>query len=124
MVAIDETDHDALRLILVDEASKEQPNLKVYHFACVVFGVSASPFLLNATKRFHLERHLDTYKTFFYRLLHCTYVDDIVSGANTEVEAFNLYTVTKAIFLKGGFNMRKFLTNPETTKDGPISKRT
>lgn len=49
MVAIDEADRDALRFIWVDEASKEQPNLKVYRFTRVVFGVSASPFLLNTT---------------------------------------------------------------------------
>ena len=111
MVAVDEADRDALRYIWVDEARKEQPNLKIYRFARVVFGVSASPFLLNATIRFHLERNLNTNKTVVNRLLHSTYVDDIVSGANTKEEAFNLYAVAKAIFLKGGFNLRKFLTN-------------
>ena len=111
MVAVDEADRDALRYIWVDGARKEQPNLKIYRFARVVFGVSASPFLLNATIRFHLERNLNTNKTVIDRLLHSTYVDDIVSGANTKEEAFNLYAVAKAIFLKGGFNLRKFLTN-------------
>ena len=95
MVTIDEADRDALRFIWVDE--KEQPNLKIYRFARVVFGVSASPFLLNATIRFHLEKHLDTNKTVIDHLLHSTYVDDIVSGANTEEEAFNLYAVAKAV---------------------------
>ena len=101
----------------MDEASKEQPNLKVYRFTHIVFGVSASPFLLNATIRLHLERHLDTNKTVVDRLLHSTYVDDIISGANTEEEAFNLYTIAKAIFLKGGFNLRKFLTNSRSLQE-------
>ena len=35
MVAIDEADRGALRFIRVDEASKEQPNLKVYPFTHV-----------------------------------------------------------------------------------------
>lgn len=39
------------------------------------------------------------------------YVDDIVTGADTEEAAFNLYAQAKDIFLHGGFNLRKFLTN-------------
>ena len=48
------------------------------------------------------------------RLLHSTYVDDIVSGANTEAEAFALYSQAKELFRRGGFNLRKFLTNSKS----------
>ena len=44
------------------------------------------------------------------RLLHSTYVDDVVSGANSEKEAFELFTQAKKLFRRGGFNLRKFLT--------------
>ena len=48
------------------------------------------------------------------RLLQSTYVDDIITGAKMENEAFELYAQSKGIFRQGGFNLRKFLTNSET----------
>ena len=76
-----------------------------------MFGVSSSPFLLNATIRFHLEKYLETSEGLVQHLLCSTYVDDIISGGPAEDEAFNLYTASKKIFCEGGFNLRKFLTN-------------
>ena len=111
MVSVDEPDRNVLRFIWVDDASKDPPDLKLYRFTRVVFGVSSSPFLLNATIRFHLERYLETNEGLVRQLLRSTYVDDIVSGGHTEDEVFELYTGSKRIFLEGGFNLRKFLTN-------------
>ena len=76
-----------------------------------MFGVSSSPFLLNATVKYHLEKFLGTNEAVVKRLLQSTYVDDVISGAGTEDEAFDLYTQSKEIFRQGGFNLRKFLTN-------------
>ena len=100
-----------MRFIWVDGVSKDSPDLKVYRFARIVFGVSSSLFLLNATIRFHLERYLETNEDLVRCLLCSTYVDDIISGGHTEDEVFNLYTESKKIFHDGGFNLRKFLTN-------------
>ena len=36
---------------------------------------------------------------------------NIISGGQTEEEAFNLYVESKRVFGEGGFNLRKFLTN-------------
>ena len=38
-------------------------------------------------------------------------MDDILTGGETEEEAFELYVQSKQIFREGGFNLRKFLTN-------------
>lgn len=111
MVSIEEADCDVLRFIWVDDISKDSPDLRIYRFTRVVFGVSASLFLLNATIRFHLEKYMDTDENLVRRLLCSTYVDDIISGGDTEEEAFNLFAKSKRIFGEGGFNLRKFLTN-------------
>jgi hypothetical protein len=42
------------------------------------------------------------------------YVDDMVGGASTEEEAFQLYTESKKILSQGGFHLRKFVTNSST----------
>ena len=123
MVSVDEADRDVLRFIWVDDTSKDPPDLRVYRFIRVVFGVSSSPFLLNATIRFHLEKYLETNEGLVQQLLHSTYVDDIISGGHTEEEAFDLYTTSKKIFREGGFNLRKFLTNSKRLQEESISKR-
>ena len=111
MITIDNSDRDVLRFIWIDDIEKDKPELQVFRFTRVVFGVSSSPFLLNATIKFHLERYLETNEAIVRRLLQYTYVDDIVTGAETEEAAFELYTQAKDLFRRGGFNLRKFSTN-------------
>ena len=55
MIAVDEKDRYVLPFIWVDDMAKEEPELRVYWFTRVVFGVSSSPFLFNATVKYHLE---------------------------------------------------------------------
>ncbi len=98
--------------------TKEEPELHVYRFTTVVFGVSSSLFLLNATIKYNLERFLDSNEAVVKRLLRSTYVDDIISGVNSNKEAFELYTQAKEIFRQGGFNLRKFLSNSQTLHAG------
>ena len=81
-----------------------EPELRVFRFTSVVFGVSSSPFLLNATIRFHLERYLESDASTVQMLLQSTYVDDNITGAESEEAAFDLYTRAKSIFRAGGFN--------------------
>ena len=63
--------------------------------------MSSSPFLLNATIRQHLVEKLS--KSF--------YVDDIVTGASDEDQAYHIYQASKEILKEGGFNLRKFCSN-------------
>ena len=110
MVSVDEADSYVLQFIWVDDTLKDPPDLRVFRFTRVVFGVSSSHFL-NATIHFHLEKYLETNGGLVRQLLHSTYVDDIVSSGHMEDEAFDLYAASKKIFHEGGFNLRKFWTN-------------
>ena len=58
MVSVDSHYRDVLRFLWVDDVSKSDPNIRVFRYTRVVFGVSSSPFLLNATIKFHLESFL------------------------------------------------------------------
>ena len=58
MVSVAKDDRDSLRFLWIDDISKENPEVVTFRFTRVVFGVSSSPFLLNATIRYHLEAHL------------------------------------------------------------------
>ena len=110
-VSVVQDDCDVLRFLWVNDIHEDPPNIRALRFTRVVFGVSASPFLLNATLKYHLEKYATTHPEVVGRLLESTYVDDIVSGAQSKDEAFELYAQAKSIFWDGAFNLRKFVSN-------------
>jgi hypothetical protein len=116
-VCVTEGDHDVHRFLWVDDVSKDFPEICELRFTRVVFGVSASPFLLNATLKHHVEQYTAAYPDTVRRLLESTYVDDIISGADTEDDAFALYAQSKSIFHDGGFNLRKFVSNSKPLQE-------
>ena len=111
MISVNEVDRDVLRFLWVDDVTKDIPCIIAYRFTRVVFGISSSPFLLNATVRFHLERNATRNEEIINRLVRSTYVNDIITGAESEEEAFHMYCQAKEIFREGGFNMRKCRTS-------------
>ena len=54
--------------------------------------------MLNATVKFHLESLMRSLKAVVERLLQSMYVDDIISGADSEDEADELYAQSKELF--------------------------
>ena len=50
----------------------------------MVFGVSSSPFLLNATVKHHREKYDAEDPDFFETFLRSIYVDDLSTGGDTE----------------------------------------
>jgi len=82
----------------------------VYRFCRVVFGLNASPFLLNATFRHHVKRYEISDPGFVARLLDSFYVDDFVDGGATKQESMELYQKTQSLMAEG-FKLRKWLTN-------------
>ena len=49
MISINEADRDVLGFLSFCSIFGQERKIQVYRFCCVVFGVSCSPFLLNAT---------------------------------------------------------------------------
>ena len=113
IVSIAEEDRDALRFLWVDNVVNDPPKICVVRFIRVVFGVTSSPFLLNARLQHHLNQHLSEYPKLVERLLKSTYVDDVICGPLTSVDRYTLYQDSKDLLRKGGFNLRKFITNDE-----------
>ena len=110
MVSVSEEDRDVLRFLWVDDIAEPDPEVQVFRFARVVFGVSSSSFL-NATIDYHLRQFASTHPELVELLSHSFYVDDVVSGAADEDAALKLYRESKEIMRAGGFNLRKFTTN-------------
>ena len=111
MISVAEEDRDALRFLWYDDISVQEPTLVEMRFARVVFGVTCSPFLLNATVRHHLEQSIATHTETVTSILRSIYVDDVIFGAEDEEAAFKLYRESKEILGSGSFNLRKFISS-------------
>jgi len=84
----------------------------------VVFGLNASPFLLNATLRHHISKFITVDPEFMKRLIDSFYVDDFVGSGASSSEVADLYSKMVNCIAEGGFKLRKWLTN-----DGSIRER-
>ena len=111
MIGTAEEDRDVLRFLWIDNIKSQNPDLIELRFARVVFGISSSPFLLNATLQHLLEQQSDNDPLIVQKLARSFYVDDAVTGAHDEDEAYSLYQTAKSILKRGGFNLRKFCSN-------------
>ena len=75
-IGIREEDRDALRFVWVDSVMDNDPGLVLYRFCRVVFGVNASPFLLNASLK-HIISQYQADPEFVENLMNSFYVDDL-----------------------------------------------
>eukprot|EP00117_Sycon_ciliatum_P034558 scpid73666/ scgid3653/ len=57
MLNVCEHDRNALRFLWWDRPFSSERQVQVYRFARVMFGLTSSPFLLNATLKHHLEQY-------------------------------------------------------------------
>ena len=123
LIAVAEQDRDALRFLWVDDIRTSTPDIQVLRFTRVAFGVASSPFLLNATVKYHIEKFLETKPNVALKLINCMYVNDVVCGANNENEALSLFGESRSLLSGGGFNFRKFVCNGGVTGDSSASSR-
>lgn len=84
-------------------------SVRVMRFERVTFGNKSSPFLLNATVRYHLSLFSST--RVIEELMKNLYVDDWLSGADTEAEAHKMLSEAKEVMQKAGMELTKWNSN-------------
>ena len=91
----------------------DQPHheIVVMRFTRVVFGISASPFLLNATIDHHMSKLELTDRQFVDKFRRSIYVDDVATGSADVNTAYEFYTKAKLHLAQANFNLRKFESN-------------
>lgn len=99
MISMSAEDCDVLRFLWFKDAFKEGSDVR---FTRVAFGISPSPFLLNAT----IQHHLNKYHPSHPELVEnpdtvYMYVDDIVLGADSVDEAYAIYADSKEMLKHG-----------------------
>ena len=89
----------------------ENNELIEYRLCRVLFGVTSSPFLLNATLITHADLFLESDPEFVQKLLDSLHVDDLNSSLNDLPQAFQFFVKCKERLAEAKFNLRKFQSN-------------
>ena len=95
----------------VSDIKAEKPEVQVCRNIAVVFGVSSSPFILNAVLRHHIESLRNIDPEFASKIIESFYVDDLVTGCETTEEAFCLYEKARNRPKVASFSLRKWKSN-------------
>ncbi|PFX13966.1 hypothetical protein AWC38_SpisGene21920 [Stylophora pistillata] len=116
-VSVAENDRDVLRFLCVEDVKKKSPEVVVLRFARVIFGVSSSPFLLNAMVKHYMEIYEEDDPELAKAFLRSIYVNDLSMGGDTDEKAYQMYIKPKLRLRESGFNLRKFLTNSADSRN-------
>ena len=76
MVLVLPEDRNVLHFLWHDDTSSDNPKDIIYRFCHIVFGVTSSPFLLNATLEHHLSSYLKNDPELARRIIDSLYVNE------------------------------------------------
>lgn len=110
-IEIQEKDQDVHRFLW-----KKDDVIRVMKFLRVTFGVKCSPFLLSGTVEYHLSRFPPS--TVIKELHENLYVDDFLSGADSEAEVKCLFEQANEVMMKASLELAKWKSN-ESSVLGP-----
>ena len=116
-IEVDKVDRDCLRFLWLKNVQNANSEIEVYRFCRVVFGLNSSPFLLNATLRYHFSKYKKLDPKFVQQMLESFYVDDLVSGDDNVQLTYDLYLKAKTRLAEGGFKLRKWKTNDSELRE-------
>ena len=107
-VKLHNSDQDSTRFLWISDITSPSGDLQTYRFKVVPFGTSSSPFMLNATLDLHLKKFLSPVAK---DMKHNLYVDNLISGCDSEQEVIDYYTESRSIMRQANFNLRSWSTN-------------
>lgn len=105
-----------------------QEPLATYKLNTVTYGMNSSPYLAIKTLNQLANDEGESFPAAAQVLRTQTYVDDIITGADTEEEALELQTQLVRLLKRGGFELRKWISNstrllqnlPEQHLESPV----
>ncbi|XP_066919514.1 uncharacterized protein [Clytia hemisphaerica] len=104
----------------IDFKNFEANEIVEYRMCRVLFGINASPFVLNATLQHHIRTANDA--EFENNLIKSLHVDDLTTSKRTVAEAEEFVEKTKEHLSKASFNLRKFQSNSKELESKLQSK--
>ncbi|KAK3704222.1 hypothetical protein QZH41_007842 [Actinostola sp. cb2023] len=110
-IKIAKPDQDVHRYLWRNLNSDEKP--RVYRMTRLTFGINCSPFLAIATIHAHATGYIEMLPRAAKELLNNMYVDDCLTGAETDEAAITLRRELTDIMKTAGFNLTKWATNSQ-----------
>lgn len=109
-IGLHREDQDVHRFLLESEGS-----VQAFKFVRVTFGNKASPFLLNGAVKYHLSKYPPS--RVIQELQQNLYVDDWLTGANTELEACQMFEEAVKVMKAAGLDLAKWNSNSKVLAD-------
>lgn len=109
-VKLEESDRDFTRFLWLSNPKDPESSFVTYRFKVVLFGSTSSPFMLNAT----LDHHLNSYNSPVSQdMKKNLYVDNVISGCQSEEAILRYYTEARNIMSEANFNLRSWASNSQ-----------
>ena len=100
--------NDYSRFLWFSDPTDPESDFMTYRFRSVLFGSASSPFMLNAV----LQTHLDNHKTPVTQdMKENLYVDNVITGCNTDTEALRYYQESRSVMAEAKFNLQSWASN-------------
>ena len=107
-VTLNEADRDYTRFLWLSDLTDPESDLIVYQFRAVLFESVSLPFMLNAALHYHLCKFSTPIAADIETNL---YVDNVISGCESEADAVNYYNTSRSIMGQAKFNLRSWASN-------------
>ncbi|XP_070510435.1 uncharacterized protein [Cardiocondyla obscurior] len=98
---------------------EQRDPVEEYRLNTVTYGQSSAPYLAIRSVRRLAEEESERFPRAARVLLTDMYVDDIITGAETEQEAMEVITELKEVLSRGGFETHKWRSNRDRGEGGP-----
>ncbi len=115
-IMITQEHRDLLRFLWRDLDQTKPP--QEYRMLVTTFGVKESPFKAIECVRQHALKYMDTHARTVKELLTNLYMDDLLTGAETEDEALQIINEVNSIMKEGGFTFQKWASNSKKVLQG------
>ena len=109
-INIDVDDRDATRFLWLENVNNPEGKYLVYRFKVVLFGTSASQFLMCAVIRHHLNRYGSHVGEVIGKGL---YADNVQATADSEKEIVDFYEKSRRIMNEAGFTLQQWAYNSD-----------
>ena len=110
-VRLHEDDRNFTRFLWPMQPENPDSSFQTFRFTSVPFGTASSPFMLHATINLHLRKFQSYVSEDIQRNI---YVDNIISGCDTETQLLHYYTEARDIMSQANFNLRSWASNSTT----------
>ena len=108
MIRIHPDDRDLLRYLWEDP---DDETMCTYRLKVLPFGLTCSSYIAIATVQHHVSSYLKEYPHIVNELVENVYIDDLLTGANSLIDAISDYETEVNILKEGGMELRKWTSN-------------